>query len=528
MRTLRVFSLLLWLFCFCVVSARLSAAQPAEEPAVIEVFNRPVFVARASIMGRDPSTRAKGSMARIQGFIDQGIYGPVTIETRAEGKVIMVGGHPAFLIQSGDVDPIMERTLDETAEEAAKLLTAALADVQHLSSPAYLMKVGVKSAVATLACAGLAWLALALHRKMRPLVERLTKRGADFFMTCGFLVAAQLMMGVRGIFQLVLWLVQLAIVTEWLMLCLNWFPYTQPWGEALRANLADVFGGLFRASFAALPDLIVIGVIIALTRGVQVLVKGFFSGVEGGKVRLGWMNVEAARATRRIVTGVLWLFAIVMIYPYIPGSSSDAFKGMSVFVGVLFSLGSSSVVGQFTSGLVMMYTEALRPGEYVGIGEHEGTVESLGFLCTKLRSPKNEEFHLPNTVILATTIKNYSRLAERGGLLVYTTVTIGYDAPWRQVHAMLIEAAKKTPGLLPAPAPFVLQKSLSDFYVEYQINACLEKPEMRNRVLAALHANIQDEFNTYGVQIMSPHFEQDKARPVVVPKEKWFAAPAAR
>jgi small-conductance mechanosensitive channel len=221
------------------------------------------------------------------------------------------------------------------------------------------------------------------------------------------------------------------------------------------------------------------------------------------------------------------LIALVMVYPYIPGSSSNAFKGMSVFVGLLLSLGSSSVVGQFTSGLVLMYSRALKPGEYVRIGEYEGTVESLGFLSTKIRSIKNEEFHVPNTVILGSTVKNYSRLADQCGLLVHTTVTIGYDAPWRQVHALLIRAAQSTPGISAEPSPFVLQTALSDFYVEYQINAGLAKPQDRVEVLAALHASIQDQFNAHGVQIMSPHYLQDKARPAIVPKDKWYAPPAA-
>ena len=174
-----------------------------------------------------------------------------------------------------------------------------------------------------------------------------------------------------------------------------------------------------------------------------------------------------------------------------------------------------------------MYSRALKPGEYVCIGEQEGTVELVGFLSTKIRSIKNEEFHVPNTVILGTTVKNYSRLAEKGGLLVHTTITIGYDAPWRQVHALLIQAAKDTPGISSEPPPFVLQTALSDFYVEYQINAGLAKPQDRVEVLGALHASIQDQFNAHGVQIMSPHYLQDKAQPAVVPRGRWYAPPAA-
>ncbi len=544
MRSLRTLSLPLWLFSLFASVAALSVdaqtapvaaefaranpvARDQEELAVVIVFNRPVFVVRAPLMGYSPPVRAKAIMGRIDKLIDQEIYGPVTTETRTEGTIVMIDGHLAFSIQPGDVDSVTGKTLDETVSEAVKFLTTALAEAAHQNSPAYLMKATAKAVGATLVFAFLAWLLLSIYRCIRPHILRLTKQGGDRLMARGLFFFAQLLHGLLGLIQLVLWLVLLGIGSEWITLCLKWFPYTQPWGEALQENLLHVIGGIFRTALVALPDLIVIVFIVALTRGVLAIIKGFFSGVESGQVRLDWMNVEAARATRRIVTVIVWLFAIVMIYPYIPGSSSSAFKGMSVFVGVLFSLGSSSVVGQFTSGLVLMYSRALRPGEYVSIGDREGTVESLGFLSTKMRSPKNEEFHMPNTVILATSIKNYSRLAEKGGLFVYTTVSIGYDAPWRQIHALLLEAARRTPGLLPVPAPFVHQKSLSDFYVEYQINACVEKPGERDVVLAVLHANIQDQFNTHGVQIMSPHYYQDKDRPVVVPKAKWFEAPAA-
>lgn len=192
-----------------------------------------------------------------------------------------------------------------------------------------------------------------------------------------------------------------------------------------------------------------------------------------------------------------------MMYPYVSGGGSLAFQGMSVFLGVPVSLGASSVVSQFTSGLVLMYSRAVRPGEYVRFGEIEGTVMSLGFLSTKIRTKKNEEIHAPNSVLLGTTVKNYSRIAVNQKVILYTSVTIGYNTPWRQVRA-----------------------ALSDFYVEYQLNAYLDHPDERMAVLSRLHENIQDLFNEYGVQIMSPHYEMDPAHPVVVPKAIWYASPA--
>jgi small-conductance mechanosensitive channel len=276
----------------------------------------------------------------------------------------------------------------------------------------------------------------------------------------------------------------------------------------------------------ALPGIFVIAVIFFVTRFAANLVKASFTPVEKGQVKTAWLDPDTAAPTRRLLVVFIWLFALVMMYPYIPGSSSDAFKGIGLFVGLVASLGSTALVGQAASGLVLIYSRAFRAGDYVRIGDTEGTVLSLGMLSTKIRTPKKEEVTIPNAGLIGATIKNFSRQAGMEGVILHTTLTIGYSTPWRQVHEMLLVATDRTPGLKKEPSPFVLQTSLSDFYVEYQLNAHLEKPEMRVPTLAALHANIQDAFNEHGVQIMSPHYESDPSEKVWVPKEKWFEPPA--
>jgi small-conductance mechanosensitive channel len=186
------------------------------------------------------------------------------------------------------------------------------------------------------------------------------------------------------------------------------------------------------------------------------------------------------------------------------------------------------MVGQVIGGMVLMYSRAMKVGEIVQVGENYGKVVEIGFFSTKLRTMKNEEINIPNSVLMGSITKNYSRLSKSDGLIIHSTITIGYDAPWRQVHAMLINAAERTEGIQTNPPPFVLQQALSDFYVEYEINAYLEKLDGILKVKTALHANILDEFNKYGVQIMSPHFEGQPAGKVWVPEEKWNEAPAKK
>jgi small-conductance mechanosensitive channel len=186
-------------------------------------------------------------------------------------------------------------------------------------------------------------------------------------------------------------------------------------------------------------------------------------------------------------------------------------------------------VGQAASGLILMYTRTFRPGEYVRIGEHEGTIVEMGMFTTRIRTGLGEELTVPNTFALSLVSKNYSRAVKGAGFVLDTTVTIGYDAPWRQVHAMLVEAAVRTPGVLSVPAPHVFQTALSDFYVEYRLvcQAVPSEPRPRAELLSVLHANVQDVFNEYGVQIMSPHYLGDPADAKIVPPDRWRPAPAA-
>jgi len=195
----------------------------------------------------------------------------------------------------------------------------------------------------------------------------------------------------------------------------------------------------------------------------------------------------------------------------------------------MVSIGASGIVGQAASGLILMYTRTFRPGEYVRVGENEGTIVEMGMFTTRLRTGLGEELTLPNSLVLGSVTRNYSRTVRGKGFVLDTVVTIGYDAPWRQVNAMLIEAALRTDGVLADPSPRVFQTALSDFYVEYRLvcQAVQTDPRPRAEVLSSLHSNVQDVFNEHGVQIMSPHYLGDPAEAKVVPKAKWYPAPAA-
>jgi len=332
-----------------------------------------------------------------------------------------------------------------------------------------------------------------------------------------------LLAGATRTVRLVIMLVLLFIYAQ---LVLSFFPWTRPISihllDFLLVPLATMGKGILKHT----PDLIFLGVLAFVTNYVLKLMRLFFDGLENGTITFTGFYPEWARPTYKIARFLMIAFMAVVAFPYIPGSNSPAFKGVSIFLGVIISLGSSSVISNTLAGLTMTYRRAFRIGDRVRIGDILGDVTEMRLLVTHLLSFKNEEIIVPNSVIFNSHVVNYSTQARERGLILHTSVTIGYSSPWRQIHALLLQAAGRTPGLLPSPPPFVRQTSLDDFYVSYELNAYTDSPQAMMKIYSDLHQNIQDAFNEYGVQIMSPHYMLDPKDPAVVPRELWYEPPA--
>jgi len=506
----------------------LRPAEGAVEPATLVVNNRPIVTLRGMFLGRTPQQRVEAARQRIASAVDAETEGSITATTILEGSLIALGGQMLLVITPQDFDELAGESVEGQAQAAVAALDLALAERLELRDTRRMVWAIGRAIVALLVFLAL----LAGVRRLYAVIDRVLDRRADLLAgkttIHGFalLTPMQLLTVLRRAAQAALAAIVLFGAYVWLAFVLRQFPFTRPWGEQLGGFLFGSIKAVLGTMISWIPGLFVAALIVVVTRWITGLVTAFFTAVEEGRVTMPEALVETANPTRRIANAVLWMLALVMIYPYLPGSNSPVFKGISVFVGLVVSLGGSGVVGQYLSGLVIMYSRALRVGDYVRFAEHEGVVVALGMLSTKLRTNKREEVNIPNNLLVSTTTKNFSRLAGTEGVILYTTITIGYDAPWRQIHAMLIEAARRTPGLHAEPPPFVNQTALSDFYVEYQLNAHLERPEKRIRVLADLHANIQDVFNEHGVQIMSPHYEADPADKKWVPRERWHEPPA--
>jgi small-conductance mechanosensitive channel len=307
---------------------------------------------------------------------------------------------------------------------------------------------------------------------------------------------------------------------------LTLFPWTRGFAGSLYAIAIDPLRTMGSGLIGMIPNLVFLAILIVVIRYALRMIRVVFDGVAARTVTFKGFDPEWAWPTYRLVRLLVIVFAVVVAYPYIPGSESGAFKGVSLFIGLVFSLGSSSLVGNFIAGYSVTYRRAFRIGDRVKIGEHIGDVEKIRLLVTHLRTVKNEEVIVPNSTILGSEVVNYSSLAREGGLILHTTIGINYDVPWRQVEAMLLEAAGRTKGLLLDAPPFVLQTALRDFYVTYEINVYCDAPQKMASLYTKIHGNILDVFNEYGVQIMTPAYEGDPDKPKVVLKEGWYAAPA--
>ncbi len=302
------------------------------------------------------------------------------------------------------------------------------------------------------------------------------------------------------------WFVYAVLLYITLPIIFSIFPFSRDWADALFGLIWSPFKKVFISVWNYLPNLFSILVIYFVMRYFIRFVRYVFHEIEAEKLKISGFHADWAMPTYSIVKFLLYAFTLVLIFPYLPGSDSNIFKGVSVFIGVLFSLGSSSAIANMVAGLVITYMRPFRIGDRIKIGEVSGDVIEKTLLVTRVKTVKNEIVTIPNSSVLSGNTTNYSSEAGGVGLIIHTTVTIGYDVPWRDMHQALIDAALRTEMILSDPSPFVLQTSLDDFYVSYQINAYTKEACRQAMVYSNLHQNIQDICNERGIEILSPHY----------------------
>ena len=284
------------------------------------------------------------------------------------------------------------------------------------------------------------------------------------------------------------------------------FPQTKDLAYKLFSYIWEPIKSIFLGIVEYIPNLFTIFVIWLAVKYLVRLVRYLASEIQSERLKIGGFYADWAMPTFHIVRFLLYAFMIAMIYPYLPGSKSGVFQGISVFVGLIVSLGSSTVIGNIIAGLVITYMRPFKLGDRIKLNDTTGNVIEKTPLVTRIRTPKNEVVTIPNSFIMSSHTVNFSQSARDYGLIIHSEVSIGYDIPWRKTHQLLIEAALNTPGVVDDPRPFVLETSLQDYYPVYQVNAYIKDANQLAQVYSDLHQNIQDRFNEEGIEIMSPHY----------------------
>lgn len=519
---------LLALFGLLLVSAsEVMAADAPVKEATLELNFRQIVTFRTLFVGATPEVRVQRALARLDKLTPGQMEQPVELTPfSVEGTKVIglrIGDFMVFNVLEGDLDPDEGISFEEFAKRVSVALSEALRVEDEQRRPELLLKGVVLTVVATALAFVLLWgvrrATVIIVGRLQSVIEREDGATHWHWVRHGWLL-------VQRIAQLAMVLLWLTIADLWLDYVFSLFPLTEPLSIRLGHFIVDLLRKFGTGFIDALPGLTTVLIILFLIKALNDSIGNFFKSVKEGRAQIAGLHKETVSATQRIFSVVVWGFGIAIAYPFIPMSSSDAFKGLSVMLGFMFTLGSAGIVNQLMSGLVLVYSRALSVGDFVDVGGTVGVVSEVGALSTKIIDMRNEEVTIPNAVLTGNSIRNYSRLSGERGALVSTKVTIGYDTPWRQVHAMLIAAAEQTPGLRVTPKPFVYQSGLADYYVEYELFAYMDQPLSRVPVLSALHGNILDQFNTYGVQIMSPHFVIQPKDNVVVTADNWYAAPA--
>ena len=498
------------------------------ETAPVEIDGAALFPVRG-IRSFPAATRAKAIADRIRGIAtDPSIPADsITLSESPIGTQISAGDRPVMTVLESDaaLEGVRPQVLASLYRDKIR---QAVEQYRHQRTASFLGNRALYAAIFTAATVFLLLVIRWLHRRLLTLLEsRYRERLRSLQVQRLEIVHAERVWAtvcrLVGSARFVLVALLLFFYLEW---TLRLFPWTRFLANQLFQYIADPLRTIAAGAVAQIPNLFFLAIAVFITRYLLKAIRLFFLGIQNRQVTFANFDPEWAMPTYRLVRILVIALVLVVMYPYIPGADTAAFKGVTVFIGILFSLGSSSAISSVIAGYTMTYRRAFRVGDRVKIGDDIGDVTYMRLLVTHLATVKNEEVVIPNSLILSSSVVNYSSLAREKGLILHTSVTIGYDAPWRQVHAMLLRAAERTEGILREPKPFVLQRSLDDFYVNYELNAYTDRPVEMLVIYSRLHQNVQDEFNEHGVQIMSPHYISDPAQAKVVPRQQWFAPPA--
>ncbi len=507
--------------CVCTIVVFMSVAYPQQSAsptkpetpptprAAVTLGGKPLFFVQERVLSFSPEDRADAITDRINRIWKNPLIKPDSISvSEGDGSTDIIAGDTVIMSVT-DLDAKSSgQTRQELASEYAQRIKSAI-QAQRIAYSWRTISQGIGFTVlTTIALFVLVRLLNHFYPKLYAKIRSWQHTRIRSIKIQKFeLLPAERITGILvGLTRLLRILVVAVLIYFYLSLAFSFFPWTRGYAAILLDYILTPARLVGKEVVDYLPNVFFIAVILVVAYYVSRLVKIIFTQIGRGSISFAGFYPEWAEPTYKIVRFLIIALTLVVVFPYLPGSKSPAFQGVSIFLGLLLSLGSSSAVANIVAGVILTYMRAFTIGDRVKIADTIGDVVEKNLLVTRVRTIKNVEITIANAMVLSSHIINFSTSASERGLILHTGVTIGYDAPWRQVHKLLTDAASATANILKEPAPFVLQTALDDFYVSYELNAYTDKPNLMATTYSELHQNIQDKFNEAGVEIMSPHY----------------------
>ena len=502
-------SCLLLSFCLTTggaVAQSTTATSPPTEGYPVDIDGKEILRIYEGVGSFTARDRAEAVSDRLQKLVkDTSVdVGNIEISDSPFGTSIELGD--AILLVVTDTDAKhLQLSREAVAHFYLKQIQNGILDSRRQHTRGFLIRAAIYALVTLLIYLCLLWVVVVGIRRLLHLLEPAAAKMKGIKIQQSELLSGWRIAGFIAATLRALRIVLIFALT-WVFLATvaNYFPWTREHGKTLLNYIKTPVLFVAHSILNYLPNVFYIIVIVTVMFYVLKFVRILAREIERGNIRFSGFYPEWVQPTYKIVRFLLIALTAVIIYPYLPGENSPAFKGIGLFIGVLFSLGSTSAVANVIAGIIIIYARGFRVTDWVKIGDNVGEITALTMLATHLQTIRNEEIIIPNSVVLNSYVTNYSMLARTQGLILHTTITIGYDVPWRKIHDLMIEAALKTKDVLHTPPPFVLQTSLENSYVAYDINVYTDKPKEMIFIYSDLNANIQDCFFTAGVEIMSP------------------------
>ena len=503
---------------------RESPTEALNPPSQVVIDGRPILTVYEPLGTASPQDRASAIVKRILSIARDSHLSPEEISLRPQSSFTWIIAANETIMAVTDGDAKMAGTSRvKLSTQYAENIREAIRNYRQDHSWRMIVRGLLKTVLATLVLVVVLWLIRRIRITFRNGIEKEIYRCAHLDQKTPWHVSVAYLGPITlAIGTIVRWVLILALLQTYLTIALSFYSSTREISTTVTNWIFSQLALLGRSALDYLPNLLVLAVIALVTNYGVRLIRLVFGEIAKGELKIRGFYPDWAEPTEKLIRLLLFVLALIVAFPYLPAAKSPAFQGISIFLGVLLSLGSSSAVANAIAGVILTYMRSFLVGDWVQIGDTTGEVVEKNLLVTRVLTPKAEIITIPNATVMSGAVKNYSVEAKKSGVIFHTTVTIGYGAPWRTVHELLTSAALATKHVLPQPAPFVLQESLQDFYVAYELNAYTARPSEMLNIFSDLHQNIQDRFNAAGVEICSPHFSSLRDGNVIAIPEQYI------